>query len=269
MAAALVAAFLCLSTAAGIERAGAAEAVDARLALVVDDFGYTFGPLVRAFLELPSGVAMSVVPGTPHAREIALAAREAGHPVLVHLPMEPVGYPKQDPGAGAVMTADSDSTVRAKVRAAIALVPGAEGLSNHMGSKAMSDARIVRIVIEEAHAAGLYVLDSKTSAGSPAREIAAELGAAFAENGRYWDGGSTPPDEIAAGLASLARRARSHGSAIGIGHPNRRSLEALSAFLGGPMLEGVRLVPLSALVGPAAALATDVDSAVESAAGAR
>lgn len=269
MAAALVAAFLCLSAAAGIERADAGEAVDARLALVVDDFGYSFGPLVRAFLELPSGVAMSVVPGTPHAREIALAARDAGHPVLVHLPMEPVGYPKQDPGDGAVMAADSDSTVRAKVRAAIAAVPGAEGLSNHMGSRAMSDERIVRIVIEETRAAGLYFLDSKTGAGSPAREIACELGVAFAENRRYWDTGAMATDEIAGSLASLARRARVRGSAVGIGHPNEQSLEALSAFLGSPMLEGVRLAPLGELVEPAAALATGGDPAAESAAGTR
>jgi polysaccharide deacetylase 2 family uncharacterized protein YibQ len=269
VAAALVAAFLCLSAAAGIERADAREAVDARLALVVDDFGYSFGPLVRAFLELPSGVAMSVVPGTPHAREIALAAREAGHPVLVHLPMEPVGYPKQDPGKGAVMVADSDSTVRAKVRAAIALVPGAEGLSNHMGSKAMSDARIVRIVIEETRAAGLYFFDSKTAPGSPAKEIARELGVGFVENGRYWDKGSTPADEIAAGLAQLARRARTRGRAVGIGHPNKRSLEALSAFLGSAMMEGVRLAPLGEMLEPKAKVATGGGAGVDSAAGSR
>ncbi|MFN0151589.1 MAG: divergent polysaccharide deacetylase family protein [bacterium] len=247
MAAALVAAFVCLALCAA-PACAANEREDARLALVVDDFGFVFGPVVRAFVDLPSAVAVTVIPGTPFAREVASAAREAGHAVLIHLPMEPEGYPEFDPGEGAVMVADADSTVRAKVRKAIAAVPGAEGLNNHMGSRAMADPRIVQIVMEELRGAGLYFFDSHTGDASPARAIARENGVRFAENWRFWDTGYNEPAAIDSALVSLARRARRRGSAIGIGHPRRASLEVVTRFLAGPEMKGVRLVPLAELL---------------------
>jgi polysaccharide deacetylase 2 family uncharacterized protein YibQ len=251
VAAALAAAFFCLAAGASPARA-AAEGDAARLALVVDDFGFSFGPLVRSFVELPSAVAISIIPGAPHARAVARAARDAGHPVLVHLPMEPESYPAADPGENAVMVADADSTVRAKVRDAIAGVPGAEGMNNHMGSRAMADERIVRIMMEELRSAGLYFLDSNTGEGSPARAVARELGVPYVENWRFWDTGSSEASHMDAALASLARRARRGEPTIGIGHPGREALDALARFLAGPDAAGVTLVPPSDLARAAA-----------------
>ena len=61
MAAAVVAAFLCRETGASIVCA-AEPSEEAQVALVIDDFGNSFGPIVRAFVELPNAVAFTVIP---------------------------------------------------------------------------------------------------------------------------------------------------------------------------------------------------------------
>ena len=61
---------------------------------------------------------------------------------------------------------DDDVTIAARVARAIDGVPGATGLNNHQGSRATSDPRVVRAVLDVVGRRGLFFLDSRTTASS-------------------------------------------------------------------------------------------------------
>ncbi len=107
-----------------------------RLAVVIDDAGYDLDEL-QPFLELPMPLAVAVLPNLPHSREAARRVLAAGKELLLHLPMEPEG--RENPGPGALLTADSPEETRRLLDAALATVPGAVGMNNHMGSRATAD----------------------------------------------------------------------------------------------------------------------------------
>ncbi|MDF2815869.1 MAG: hypothetical protein K0Q81_2069, partial [Paenibacillus sp.] len=80
-----------------------------------------------------------------------------------------------------------DEQIRQKVNEAINNVPHAIGMNNHMGSKATSDARVVRIVLEVCKERGLFFLDSRTNYRSVIKKIGQELGVPIVENDIFLD----------------------------------------------------------------------------------
>lgn len=229
-----------------------AEARAPRLALIIDDFGYSHGATAEAFLELDVDLTISVLPGEAYSRRLAKEIRAAGKDLLLHLPMEPLEYPEKDPGPRAVFVGQTDEEVRSCVRQALGSFEGLDGVNNHMGSRAMQDERIVRIVLEEVKGRGLLFLDSKTVSGRVARTISREIGATCLENDLFWDTGYDTPEEIRDKLDRLAETARRRGYAIGIGHPRAVTLEALQEKIPEWQESGIRLVSITELAGGSA-----------------
>ncbi|MDP1340887.1 divergent polysaccharide deacetylase family protein, partial [Klebsiella variicola] len=58
----------------------------------------------HAIETLPPEVTLSFAPYGPRLQEWIDKAREAGHEVLLELPMEPFGYPQNDPGPHTLLT---------------------------------------------------------------------------------------------------------------------------------------------------------------------
>ncbi|MGI9571028.1 MAG: divergent polysaccharide deacetylase family protein, partial [Desulfobulbia bacterium] len=74
-----------------------------RVAIVIDDVGYD-GRLAKQFLEIEGALSFSVLPRSTYSKSISRRVHEAGRDLLLHLPMEPKGYPEVDPGVGALLT---------------------------------------------------------------------------------------------------------------------------------------------------------------------
>src|SRR5215472_16601703 len=68
------------------------------VAIIIDDCGYNVARDVR-FLKLPVPITLSIVPLTPHGKEVAAAALAAGKAVMLHIPMEPLSS-SAHPGPG-------------------------------------------------------------------------------------------------------------------------------------------------------------------------
>ena len=226
-----------------------------RIAIVVDDFGDTagaHGDLFRAFCHISQPLTLAILPNEGDVSAILTMAQERNHEIILHLPMEPDDYPHSDPGDDAIFSHQDDDTIRQLVRRALARVPGAAGINNHMGSRATSDSRVMEAVLSEVKARNLYFLDSRTSGRSAAMVTASALELPAARRDLFID----PVDEdgrvtvatIEGQLWKLADIARDTGQAIGIGHDRRETLRALESTL--PRLEsrGYRFVPVSELV---------------------
>jgi polysaccharide deacetylase 2 family uncharacterized protein YibQ len=169
-----------------------------------------------------------------------------GHEVILHLPMQPLAYPARDPGEGAVTEGLSPEQVRHVMAGDLEEVPGAVGLNNHMGSRVTEDPVLMRSVLAVARDRGLYFLDSRTTAGTVAYELAIDMGVPAVQRSVFLDD-RRERSYIEAQVRSLLERARSEGSAVAIGHPDRATLEALRHSAGLLRSPDIRMVPASSL----------------------
>jgi polysaccharide deacetylase 2 family uncharacterized protein YibQ len=221
-----------------------------RVAIIIDDFGNNRTETIDSFLALDAPITISVLPYTPYARSIAESAHEAGKEVLLHIPMEPEGYPDVNPGDGALLLEHTVPRIRQLVADAAAEVPHAVGANNHMGSALTKDRLRMRAVMWALDRLGYFYVDSMTTPESVGFLEAERASIPSARNSMFID---TLLDEygqadIATRLSDLETVARARGSAIGIGHPTPETLLELAALLPDLEARGIELVSVSYLV---------------------
>ncbi len=217
----------------------------ARVALVIDDFGYDL-KIARKFINLPLPLTFSVLPHLPHTREVAALAAAHGHEVLVHMPMEPHGYPAANPGKGALLVAMTPQEMVAQIEKALKENPYARGLNNHMGSRFTENPEAMRVVLQYLKSRGFYYLDSYTSGRSVAVSVAREIGVTCGQRDIFLD--HEPTEEfVRRQIAELIRRAKVQGEAVAIGHPHPATLKVLQEEAETFEKEGIEIVPLRKL----------------------
>lgn len=147
-----------------------------RIAIVIDDFGYQDQALIRAFCDLPQPITFSIFPGERHTAWTAQQAKEKNHGVMVHLPMEPIGYPERNPGPDAIFADDAPEKIAALTQNALSAVPHARGMNNHLGSRVTQNADAMKVVLQIVKQRDFFFLDSMTSPQSVAYTTAREMG---------------------------------------------------------------------------------------------
>jgi polysaccharide deacetylase 2 family uncharacterized protein YibQ len=213
------------------------------LAIVVDDLGPD-RRIAEELLRLDAPVTFAILPFQVHSRRIAQDAHAKAREVILHLPMEPRGFPLKDPGKGALFVAMSDRELLHQLRKDLDAVPYIVGVNNHMGSRFMEHGAAVRLVLGELKKRGLFFLDSRTTAKTEGYQIARELALLAGERDIFLDNENEVRD-IRAQLEGLIRLARDHGRAIGICHPHPATITALKGMIARIKEAGIRIVPLS------------------------
>jgi polysaccharide deacetylase 2 family uncharacterized protein YibQ len=228
---------------AGGEKLVAVQDKAPALALVIDDWGYHTKvlPQMKAF---PGRLTVAVLPGLPYSKECAEAAFEAGHEVILHLPVEPERSMPMLPGT--LMVGMSAEEVDGWLDKHALSVPHMLGLNNHEGSKGSADPALMRTVASWLRAHGGYLLDSKTSPASVAEAEARRAGIPYASRRVFLDNVDQPAAiEKAARLAlSIALKS---GACIAIGHPRENTMAVLTRLAPEFEDQGVDLVRVSEL----------------------
>ncbi|HOV84833.1 MAG TPA: divergent polysaccharide deacetylase family protein [Syntrophobacteraceae bacterium] len=218
----------------------------ARAAIVIDDLGQDL-QIAKRFLAVPLPLTYSILPYQQHSREIAHLARYHQREVLLHLPMEPKGYPKTRPGPGALLVSMSESAVRQTLRKALDETPFAAGVNNHMGSRFTERAELMGVLFAELRQRHLYFLDSYTTEKSVCIALASQYGVPFLRRRVFLDHENSEAF-VRAQILALIRKARVEGSAVAIGHPREATLKALLDMAGRFQEEGVLVVPSGELL---------------------
>ena len=206
------------------------ERLAGRIAIVIDDFGYQEQNLVLSFCELPQPITFSIFPGEKHTAWIAQQAIEKDHGVMVHLPMEPIDYPERDPGPNAIFSDYAPEKIAELTQNALASVPYAKGMNNHMGSRITQNFEAMKAVLRVVKRWNFFFIDSVTSSQSVAYAVARDMGIPSGRNAMFLD---IVEDEeaVVKRLYRLAAHARHEGTAIGIGHAKSNTLHALQRML--------------------------------------
>lgn len=216
----------------------------ARVALVIDDLGRSLEELDDLH-RLGVPITYAVLPFESQTPEVVAALRRRHDEILCHLPMEP--RKGGNPGPGALRAGMSPDQLRQSTLAAIAAVPGAVGVNNHMGSALSADPGSMSTILGVLAERGLYFLDSRTSAQSVGFRIATSLGVPAAERQVFLDD-DPHPAAVAAEFQHLLELARTRGGAIAIGHPHSTTLATLAAEVPRAQALGYRFVQVSALL---------------------
>ncbi len=217
-----------------------------QVAIVIDDLGWE-SQTALALLALDIPLSFAILPGAPYQLLIAQEAQRRGRDILLHLPMEPHGYPAVNPGRNALLSHMTASELATHVEAALQIIPVVIGVNNHMGSRLTESRRAMRIVMQQLKERDLFFLDSRTSSRSLASRVAREMGVRTAQRHLFLDH-EVNTDKIVQNLYHLAEVAHLYGNAIGIGHPHPETLWALQHILPTLRQAGVEFVPISSLV---------------------
>lgn len=222
----------------------------AQLAIVIDDFAGATKNGTRAFFALGKPLTFAVMPNFPDSASIAQRAVRQGYQVLVHLPMEPFRGKASHLGPGTIYVHLSDAEIEQRVHRAIASVPGAVGVNNHMGSRATSDVRVMRAVLRAVKAHGMFFLDSRTTDQSVACEVAAALGVPCGKRDYFLDNVNSI-GYIKEQLREAARLAQKRGSAVAIGHvgtTGANTARAIREMIPELEAQGIEFVYLSNII---------------------
>lgn len=213
---------------------------------MIDDLGND-RPAVLRIASWPYPVAGAVLPELSGSVLAARALSESGKEVLLHLPMEPQGYPAVRPGPGVVLRSQSEKEITETLERDLATVPGASGINNHMGSAATADPRVMRAVTAVLARRGLFFVDSRTTGSTVARDAAEAARVPSASRRVFLDDVATA-EGVERSFGELVRRAREEGSALAIGHPHPATLAVLERELPRLGAWGVRLVRIRELL---------------------
>ncbi|MDQ6766993.1 MAG: divergent polysaccharide deacetylase family protein [Candidatus Eremiobacteraeota bacterium] len=216
-----------------------------RVAIIIDDCGYSEERCKR-FLQLPIPITLSILPMTPYGKQIEADALAAGKFVMLHLPMEPQSA-LANPGVGAITTQMTDDQVQAQVEADVDSLNNVPGVNNHEGSKATSDPRVMRDVLNVLQKRHMFFIDSLTSGSTVGASTARELGIPTAERDIFLDN-QKDIVYIRGQVKQVEDVARKRGSAIAIGHPNASTAQALAEAIPQMQADGIIFVPAESLV---------------------
>jgi uncharacterized protein len=216
-----------------------------RVAIIVDDLGArrdVFDPL----RDIRRPLTVAVLPGLPLSQWTAREAAQAGMEVILDLPMEPYRFPEVDPGPGALLMTMNAQELQAQVGAHLASVPGAVGVTNHMGSRMTEDRARMRTVLEVLAGRRLFLVDGLASNLSLAYDEAKALGLRAGRRQIIVDhkdgeaGDRVRWDEV-------AWWAERRGEVIVIAHGHPLTAPLLREFVPRWEARGIRLVPVSQL----------------------
>ena len=97
------------------------------------------------------------MPFTPYSKTLAEEIHRKGREVILHLPMEPYGYPEVKAGEGALLQEMDESELIRQLSKDLEAVPYVKGVSNHMGSRMMEDPEKIRIILFRIEEAGAFL----------------------------------------------------------------------------------------------------------------
>ena len=216
------------------------------VAVVIDDMGIN-QPRTRDIISLQAPLTSSFLTYGKNLAHLAANAKEAGHEIMIHAPMEPKVRANLAPDT---LMADMDEdTIRTMFETMLERFENitVSGINNHMGSKFTEDKEKLGVVMNILKQRKMFFLDSKTTASSKGRELAMEDGVDYAARDVFLDN-ENDYDYIMKQLALTENIARKKGFAVAICHPKSQTYLALKDWLKTLGSKDIRLVHVSEIV---------------------
>lgn len=217
-----------------------------QMAIIIDDIGYDMKP-VRELLGIDADITFAILPLVAHSREAAQMLHKAHRETLLHLPMEPLSYPKEKPGSGALFTDMNHEEIVFQLEKNMDSVPFVSGVNNHMGSKFMADEDKLILVFKQLKKRDLFFIDSRTTHNSKTTAAAQKVHLTVASRKIFLDN-ERDYSKIYQILMEAAEASGGESPLIVIGHPHPETIRAIRDAHKVYREKGVSIVPVSTLI---------------------
>ena len=205
-----------------------------KIAFIIDDWGQSAAPC-KFLREIPEPIAVSILPGLRHTKDVANCAQLNHKLTMLHLPLEALHNYDVYTKNYIIKTNMKPELVNEIFDGDLAQLPSIEGVNNHMGSKATENRPLMRIIFTKVKQRGLFFVDSMTTPHSVCTGLADEMGLPFGKRDVFLDNIITR-EAITKQYLILAQKARRRGYAVAIGHAfNRLTMQILKEQI--PLLE--------------------------------
>jgi polysaccharide deacetylase 2 family uncharacterized protein YibQ len=219
------------------------QAHSAQLVIIIDDIGNNYEQ-GNAMVELEGPLTLAFLPHTPYAKRLANKAYLNHKEIILHAPMENTA--KAALGPGALTQELTETELKRTLKKAIASIPHAQGINNHMGSALTQNTQAMKWVMETLKDEQLYFVDSLTSPKSIAYELAQQQGLPSLRRHVFLDN-DTSLDSLNKQWRQALRISKKYGSAVLIAHPYTESHDFLTQKIPELSDQNIQLVPASQL----------------------
>ena len=216
-----------------------------RVGIIVADIGISNAQTEDAIRRLPPAVTFAISPYAPRAAQVAERLRAKGAETLIGLPLEPAGYPLNDPGNRALLTGRSAPENMANLEWVLSRFPGyvgAIGVVGGMRGERFAAMEQSYLALQESlRNRGLLFVDARPGVAGPARAWGRAVDVILDE--------PATRTEIERRLGELETIAKARGSALGLAHAATPVVvDRLVAWATGLERRSVVLAPVSVLI---------------------
>lgn len=213
------------------------------IAIIIDDMGHD--PVQgERLVALEQPLTLAFLPYRRHTTALAEAAHRQGKEIMLHAPM--ANTRQFGLGAGGLdVTMDQPATAQT-LRRALMSIPHVKGVNNHMGSQLTQMQANMDWVMSELVNYPVYFVDSRTIATSVAGATAAAHRIPTLTRDVFLDHEQNE-EYVHQQFQLLVRKARETGSAIGIAHPHKVTVDYLAKVLPTLDEQGIAVATVSAL----------------------
>lgn len=220
----------------------------ADIAIILTDAGLSESTTQKALQALPKPVAVAFSPYSMRLAPWLDEAKNAGRETFLLLPMEPLNYPKDDPGPQALLTRKSEAENSITLTSLLTLAGNADGVMNFMGSRFLGDRRNMIPALAKIRKSGLMFVENPSMSGlQSAATFAEETGVPYLSADVQIDVQASPAS-IRQQLFQLEKIAQEKGFAIGIASPYPVTLDILPQWADSLQGRGFKLTAPSTLV---------------------
>ncbi|WP_404369567.1 divergent polysaccharide deacetylase family protein [Marinobacter sp.] len=213
------------------------------IAIIIDDMGHSLTEGQR-LVDLEQPITLAFLPYRRHTTVLAEAAHRRQKEIMLHAPM--ANTRNFGLGPGGLDAGMNQLATTTTLRRALSSVPHVRGVNNHMGSLLTQMQANMDWVMAELTHYPLYFVDSRTIASSIAARTAAAHQIPTLSRDVFLDHEQTE-EYVDAQFQRLIAQARKNGTAIGIGHPHRVTVDYLEKILPTLDEQGIAVATVSGI----------------------
>jgi uncharacterized protein len=216
-----------------------------KIAILLGGMGLNEKLTQRAIKELPADVTLAFAPYGNNLQEQVNRARAEGHEVFLQVPLEPIGFPANNPGPKTLSGDATDAENIDSLRWHLSRFTGYAGVVNYMGSRYLSMPKAIKPFLVELKQRGVFFLEDGSMALSATEGTARAMQLPIKRAKVVIDSDPNPQAIIAA-LTLLEEEATGTGFAIGTGTGLDVTINTVREWAKAAAERGIILVPMTA-----------------------
>ena len=216
-----------------------------KIAILLGGMGLNEKLTASAIKDLPADITFAFAPYGNNLQDQVNRARQEGHEVFLQVPLEPIGYPANNPGPKTLTGEGTEAENLDALRWHMSRFTGYVGVVNYMGSRYLAMPKAIKPLLSELKQRGVLFLEDGSMALSATEGTAKSMQMPIKRAQVVIDADPNP-QAIIAQLTLLEEQATGTGFAVGTGTGLDVTINTVREWAKAAAERGIILVPVTA-----------------------